>query len=91
MARDRLARLDLLRALLIHPELCDDVLFTDQIDSGRVDAAFSAADRTIQVELMTDQHAAVLLQTCGVVAEFNRADLFARGYDANRSNSGAHP
>jgi carbon-monoxide dehydrogenase large subunit len=59
-------------AMLIHPELGDNLVFEGRVDSGGVDEALAAADRTIDLEIVTDRHTAVALETRGVVAEFNR-------------------
>jgi len=94
-------------AVLIHPELGDNLMFADQIDSGGVDEAFATADRTIDVELVTDPHTANdhvrpwrerrwrgRRHWCtGRNSECNqrRFSPTGRGREANPGNPGAYP
>jgi CO/xanthine dehydrogenase Mo-binding subunit len=61
-------------APVLHPAAADNVAGTIQIEFGDVDAAFAAADTVVEERLVCHRHAAVPLETRGVVAELDERD-----------------
>ncbi|MGH2884727.1 MAG: xanthine dehydrogenase family protein molybdopterin-binding subunit [Solirubrobacteraceae bacterium] len=61
-------------APVLHPDAADNVAGTVLIDFGDVDGAFAAAATVVEERLVCHRHAAVPLETRGVVAEFDELD-----------------
>jgi carbon-monoxide dehydrogenase large subunit len=61
-------------ALLVQPELGDNLCFTRSIDVGSVDDAFARADAVVEESFGFARHTGVCLETRSILAEFNRAD-----------------
>ncbi len=61
-------------APVLHPDAADNVAGTILIEFGDLDAAFAAADTIVEERLRCHRHAAVPLETRGVVAELDDLD-----------------
>jgi len=61
-------------APVIHPEFGDNLCFERVVDTGDVDAVFARADHVVEATFVTSRHAAMPLETRGIVADFNPAE-----------------
>jgi carbon-monoxide dehydrogenase large subunit len=61
-------------AVVIHPELGDNLVFTRTAVQGDVDAAFAAAHRVVEATFVTGRHTGVTLEPRSIIADWNRAD-----------------
>jgi carbon-monoxide dehydrogenase large subunit len=61
-------------AVVIHPELGDNLVFTRTATSGDVDAAFAAAHKVVEAVFVTGRHTGVTLEPRSIIADYNRAD-----------------
>ena len=61
-------------AVVIHPELGDNLVFTRTATSGDVDAAFAAAHKVVEATFVTGRHTGVTLEPRSIIADYNRAD-----------------
>jgi carbon-monoxide dehydrogenase large subunit len=61
-------------AVVIHPALGDNLVFTRTATHGDVDAAFAAAHKVIEARFVTGRHTGVTLEGRSIVADFNRAE-----------------
>ncbi|HEV7458350.1 MAG TPA: xanthine dehydrogenase family protein molybdopterin-binding subunit [Roseococcus sp.] len=61
-------------AVVIHPELGDNLVFTRTATKGDVDAAFAAAHRVVEATFVTGRHTGVTLEPRSIIADYNRAD-----------------
>jgi carbon-monoxide dehydrogenase large subunit len=61
-------------AVVIHPELGDNLVFTRTAEKGDVAAAMAAAHTVIEASFVTARHTGVTLEARSILADFNRAD-----------------
>jgi carbon-monoxide dehydrogenase large subunit len=61
-------------AVVIHPELGDNLVFTRTATKGDVDAAFAAAHRVVEAVFVTGRHTGVTLEPRSIIADYNRAE-----------------
>jgi carbon-monoxide dehydrogenase large subunit len=61
-------------AVVIHPELGDNLVFTRTATSGDVDAAFASAHKVVEATFVTGRHTGVTLEPRSIIADYNRAD-----------------
>ncbi len=61
-------------AVVIHPELGDNLVFTRTAEKGDVDAAFAAAHKVVEATFHTGRHTGVTLEPRSIIADYNRAD-----------------
>jgi carbon-monoxide dehydrogenase large subunit len=61
-------------AVVIHPSLGDNLVFTRTATKGDVEAAFAAAHRVVEATFVTGRHTGVTLEPRSILADFNRAD-----------------
>ncbi len=61
-------------AVVIHPELGDNLVFTRTAVQGDVDAAFAAAHKVVEATFVTGRHTGVTLEPRSIIADYNRAD-----------------
>lgn len=61
-------------APVLHPDATDNVVGTILIEFGDLDRAFAAAETVVEERLLCHRHAAVPLETRGVVAELDELD-----------------
>ena len=61
-------------AVVIHPELGDNLVFTRTAAQGDVDAAFAAAHKVVEANFVTGRHTGVTLEPRSIIADYNRAD-----------------
>jgi len=61
-------------AVVIHPALGDNLVFTRTATKGDVDAAFAAAHRVVEATFVTGRHTGVTLEPRSILADFNRAE-----------------
>jgi len=61
-------------AVVIHPELGDNLVFTRTAESGDVAAAFAAAHKVVEARFVTGRHTGVTLEPRSIVADYNPAD-----------------
>lgn len=61
-------------AVVIHPELGDNLVFTRTADTGEVPAAFAAADHVLEATFHTGRHTGVTLEARSIIADYNSAD-----------------
>lgn len=61
-------------AVVIHPQLGDNLVFTRTATSGDVDAAFAAAHKVVEATFVTGRHTGVTLEPRSIIADYNRAD-----------------
>jgi carbon-monoxide dehydrogenase large subunit len=61
-------------AVVIHPELGDNLVFTRMAEKGDVDAAFAGAHRVVEATFVTGRHTGVTLEGRSILADFNRAE-----------------
>jgi carbon-monoxide dehydrogenase large subunit len=61
-------------AVIIHPDLGDNLVFTRTAEAGDVAAAFAAAHRVVETEFITGRHTGVTLEPRCIIADWNRAE-----------------
>jgi carbon-monoxide dehydrogenase large subunit len=61
-------------AVVIHPELGDNLVFTRTAESGDVAAAFAAAHKVVEARFVTGRHTGVTLEPRSIIADYNPAD-----------------
>jgi carbon-monoxide dehydrogenase large subunit len=61
-------------AVVIHPELGDNLVFTRTAEKGDVAAAMTAAHQVVEATFLTGRHTGVTLEPRSIVADWNRAD-----------------
>lgn len=61
-------------AVVIHPELGDNLVFTRTATAGDVEAAFAAAHKVVEATFVTARHTGVTLEPRSIIADYNRAD-----------------
>lgn len=58
-------------ALVIHPDLGDNLAFERRLDAGEVDAAFAAASAVAEADFVFGRHTGVTLEPRSIVADWN--------------------
>lgn len=61
-------------AVVIHPELGDNLVFTRTAEKGDVAAAMAAAHKVVEATFVTARHTGVTLEPRSIVADYNRAE-----------------
>jgi carbon-monoxide dehydrogenase large subunit len=61
-------------AVVIHPKLGDNLVFTRTAEKGDVATAFAAAHRVVEATFVTGRHTGVTLEPRSIIADCNRAD-----------------
>ncbi len=61
-------------AVVIHPSLGDNLVFTRTATKGDVEAAFAAAHKVVEATFVTGRHTGVTLEPRSIIADFNRAE-----------------
>ncbi|QCK84480.1 xanthine dehydrogenase family protein [Phreatobacter aquaticus] len=61
-------------AVIIHPELGDNLVFTRTAETGDVAAAFASAHKIVEATFHTGRHTGVTLEPRSIIADYNRAD-----------------
>ncbi|WP_368417075.1 xanthine dehydrogenase family protein molybdopterin-binding subunit [Falsiroseomonas sp.] len=61
-------------AVVIHPQLGDNLVFTRTAEKGDVAAAFAAAHRVVEATFVTARHTGVTLEPRSILADYNRAE-----------------
>jgi carbon-monoxide dehydrogenase large subunit len=61
-------------AVVIHPELGDNLVFTRTAEKGDVAAAMAAAHKVVEATFLTGRHTGVTLEPRSILADWNRAD-----------------
>jgi carbon-monoxide dehydrogenase large subunit len=61
-------------AVVIHPELGDNLVFTRTAESGEVATAFAAAHKVVEARFVTGRHTGVTLEARSIIADYNPAD-----------------
>ena len=61
-------------AVVIHPELGDNLVFTRTAEKGDVAAAMAAAHKVVEATFLTGRHTGVTLEARSIIADWNRAD-----------------
>jgi carbon-monoxide dehydrogenase large subunit len=61
-------------AVLIHPDLGDNLVYTRTAESGSVADAFAAAHKVVEATFHTGRHTGVTLEPRSIIADYNRAD-----------------
>ncbi len=61
-------------AVVIHPELGDNLVFTRTAETGDVAAAFASAHKVVEATFHTGRHTGVTLEPRSIIADYNRAD-----------------
>ncbi len=61
-------------AVVIHPELGDNLVFRRTAIHGDVEAAFATAHRVVEARFVTGRHTGVTLEGRSILADFNRAE-----------------
>ena len=61
-------------AVVIHPDLGDNLVFTRTAEAGAVEDAFAKADKVVEATFHTGRHTGVTLEPRSILADFNRAD-----------------
>jgi carbon-monoxide dehydrogenase large subunit len=61
-------------AVVIHPQLGDNLVFTRTAEKGDVTAAFAAAHKVVEATFVTGRHTGVTLEPRSIIADWNRAD-----------------
>lgn len=61
-------------ALVIHPELGDNLAFQRTAVQGDVEAAFAAAHKVVEARFVSARHTGVTLEPRSIIADFSRAD-----------------
>lgn len=61
-------------AVVIHPELGDNLTFTRTAEAGSVTEAFATAHRVVEATFHTARHTGATLEPRSIIADYNRAD-----------------
>jgi len=61
-------------AVVIHPQLGDNLVFTRTAEKGDIVAAFAAAHRVVEATFVTARHTGVTLEPRSILADYNRAE-----------------
>ncbi|MFM7419392.1 MAG: xanthine dehydrogenase family protein molybdopterin-binding subunit, partial [Alphaproteobacteria bacterium] len=61
-------------AVVIHPELGDNLVFTRTAETGDVAAAFASAHKIVEARFVTGRHTGVTLEPRSIIADYNPAD-----------------
>ncbi len=61
-------------AVVIHPDLGDNLVFTRTAEKGDVAAAMASAHKVVEKTFVTGRHTGVTLEGRSIVADYNRAD-----------------
>jgi carbon-monoxide dehydrogenase large subunit len=61
-------------AVVIHPQLGDNLVFTRTAEKGDIAAAFAAAHRVVEATFVTARHTGVTLEPRCILADYNRAE-----------------
>jgi carbon-monoxide dehydrogenase large subunit len=61
-------------AVVIHPQLGDNLVFTRTAEKGDVTAAFAGAHAVVEQVFVTGRHTGVTLEPRSIIADYNRAD-----------------
>jgi len=61
-------------AVVIHPELGDNLVFARTAEKGDVAAALASAHKVVEANFVTGRHTGVTLEARSILADFNRAD-----------------
>ncbi|WP_439572931.1 xanthine dehydrogenase family protein molybdopterin-binding subunit [Phreatobacter sp.] len=61
-------------AVVIHPDLGDNLTFTRTAEAGSVTEAFAGAHKVVEATFHTARHTGVTLEPRSIVADYNRAD-----------------
>ncbi|MGG5807641.1 xanthine dehydrogenase family protein molybdopterin-binding subunit [Falsiroseomonas sp. CW058] len=61
-------------AVVIHPALGDNLVFTRTAEKGDVAAAMAAAHRVVEATFVTARHTGVTLEPRSIIADYNRAE-----------------
>jgi carbon-monoxide dehydrogenase large subunit len=61
-------------AVVIHPGLGDNLVFTRTAEKGDVAAAMAAAHKVVEATFVTARHTGVTLEPRSIVADYNRAE-----------------
>ena len=61
-------------AVVIHPQLGDNLVFTRTAEKGDVAAAMAAAHRVVEATFVTARHTGVTLEPRSILADYNRAE-----------------
>ena len=61
-------------AVVIHPQLGDNLVFTRTAEKGDIAAAFAAAHRVVEATFVTARHTGVTLEPRSILADYNRAE-----------------
>lgn len=61
-------------ALVIHPELGDNLAFRRTAVQGDVEAAFASAHKVVEARFVSARHTGVTLEPRSIIADFSRAD-----------------
>ncbi|WP_372623700.1 xanthine dehydrogenase family protein molybdopterin-binding subunit [Falsiroseomonas sp.] len=61
-------------AVLIHPELGDNLAFTRTAEKGDVAAAIATAHKVVEATFVTARHTGVTLEPRSILADYNRAE-----------------
>lgn len=72
-------------AVLIHPELGDNLVFTRTAEAGSVDEAFARADHVVEATFHTGRHTGVTLEPRSILADYNRAEGTLTVYQATQA------
>lgn len=61
-------------AVVIHPALGDNLVFTRTAEKGDVGATFAAAHKVVEATFVTGRHTGVTLEPRSILADYNRAE-----------------
>lgn len=61
-------------AVVIHPELGDNLVFTRTAEAGNVEAAIVGAHKVVEATFHTGRHTGVTLEPRSIIADYNPAD-----------------
>jgi carbon-monoxide dehydrogenase large subunit len=61
-------------AVVIHPQLGDNLVFTRTAEKGDVAAAMAAAHKVVEATFVTARHTGVTLEPRSIIADYNRAE-----------------
>jgi carbon-monoxide dehydrogenase large subunit len=72
-------------AVLVQPDLGDNLVFQRTAEKGDVASVFAAAHKVVEAEFVTGRHTGVTLEGRAIVADFNRADGRLTAYHATQA------
>jgi carbon-monoxide dehydrogenase large subunit len=61
-------------AVLVQPDLGDNLVFTRTAEAGSISDAFAGAHKVVEATFHTGRHTGVTLEPRSIIADFNRAD-----------------